>query len=252
MVDPEKLTLGVNNPHSEKIMSNLNYARFVRVLTRCVEIAAEQDLPPIINLIYQASAKPQVEAFLTAASNVDKATTAFSKENREGLEALRQLDTPYRVARSAVLAVVETARLPDTLKGQPTDTDKLNAIEKLLDILADHAGEPWADALLQGEFSTKGAVAVKELNESIAANKALNKAQMARAQAYGPAYQSYISFKHVVRDALGSGSKQYRRVHLRASPAAASEDSAPVNPGAPDGDGAIVATPPVGANDSVA
>jgi hypothetical protein len=230
-------------------MSNIDYPRFVRVLTRCVEIAAEQGLPPVISHIYQASAKPQVEAFLTAADSVDKATRAFSTENREGLEALRQLDTPYRVARSAVFAVVKTDKLPDTLKEQPTDTDTLNAIKRLLDILAESAGQPWADALLQGELSTKGAATIKALNESIAANKALNKAQIARAQAYGPAYESYLSFKRVVRDALGSGSKQYRRIHLRASPVTAPENGAPVG----DGTISIVTVPPVVcANDTVA
>jgi hypothetical protein len=213
-------------------MANIDYARFVRVLTRSVEVATEQGLPPIIAHVYQASAKPHVEAFLTAADDVDKATSAFSKENREGLDALRDLDTPYRVARSAVLAVVKDAKLPDTLKAQPTDTDKLNAIEKLLDVIDEHAGEPWADALLQGAFGTKGAVAVKELNESITANKALNKAKMARAQAYGPAYESYLSFKRVVRDALGPGSKQYRRLHLRASSGPV-EDDAPASDSAP-------------------
>jgi hypothetical protein len=216
-------------------MSNIDYVRFVRILTRCAEVATEKDLPPIIGHVYQASAKPHVEAFFAATDDVDKATTAFAKENREGLDALRELDTPYRVARSATLAVIKDAKLPDTLKSQPTDTDQLNAIEKLLDIIDDHAGEPWADALLQGEFGTKGAAAVKELNESIAANKALNKAQMARAQAYGPAYESYLSFKRVVRDALGPGSKQYRRIHLRASAGTGADDGAPADGSAPEG-----------------
>jgi hypothetical protein len=229
-------------------MSTIDYSRFVRVLTRCAEIAAEPDLPPILNLIYQASAKPQVEAFLAAADNMDKATRAFSKENREGLEALRQLDAPYRVARSAVVAVVMTDKLPDTLKAQPTDTDTLHAIEKLLDILAEYASQPWADALLQGELGTQGAATVKALNASIAANKALNKAQMARSQAYGPAYESYLAFKRVVRDALGPGSKQYRRIHLRASPVATPEDGPPVG----NGTDSIVTAPLVGANDSIA
>ena len=110
----------------------------------------------------------------------------------------------------------------------------MNAIEKLLDVLDEHVGQPWADDLIQGEFGTKGAKAVKELNESIAANKALNKAQMARAQAYGPAYEKYLRFKRVVRDALGPSSKQYRRIHLRASSGDVEGDSAPpASAGAP-------------------
>jgi len=215
------------HPFIRGIMSAIEYIRFVRILCRCVEVSLEPGLPAIIRQVYEVSAQSSVEAFFLRSKEVDQATEAFAKENREGLEALKELDGPYRVTRSAVSAIAMKVNLPDTLKAQPTDTDKLNAIEKLLDVLDDHAGEPWADDLLQGEFGTKGAKAVKELNEAIAANKALNKAQMDRAAAYGPAYEKYLRFKRVVRDALGPSSKQYRRIHLRASAGAAEGQDAP-------------------------
>jgi hypothetical protein len=63
------------------------------------------------------------------------------------------------------------------------------------------------------------------MSESIAANKVLSKARSDRAAAYGPTYEKYLRFKQVVRNAYGPGSKQYRRIHLRAAPGAAIAES---------------------------
>jgi hypothetical protein len=222
-------------------MANIDYDRFVRVLTRCVELGADAAQPPIIGHVYKETAEGPITAFLAANKAVTAAMTAYAKENREALKALADLDVPYRAARSAVLAMMPETVLPDTLKSQPTDTDKLNAIERLLDVVDDHAGKPWADTLLQGEFGQKAPATVKELNEAITANKELGQSTMARAAAYGPAYEVYLRFKRVVRDTRGPGSKEYRRIHLRASPGAGGKEDAPVDdapednaaPGAP-------------------
>jgi hypothetical protein len=48
-----------------------------------------------------------------------------------------------------------------------TDTDQLNAIEALLDVLDEHAGQGWADEQAQSGFGKKAAGTVKELNEAI-------------------------------------------------------------------------------------
>lgn len=211
-------------------MPTIDYSRFVRVLTRCQEVAAEQGVPRIIAHVYTASAEAPIGAFLAAHQDYEDAACSFSREEREAFEALEELDSPYRVARSSVFAVLKITNLPDTLKMQRTDTDKLNAVERLLSIVQEQAGAPWADELLQGEFGIKGTRTAYELKEAIVANKALNKAQIVRANAYGPAYDGYLAFKHVVRDALGSNSKQYRRIHLRASAADDEESKGHVPP----------------------
>lgn len=197
---------------------SIDYDRFERVTTRCVEVGTDPGLPSIIGLLFKETAEAPIQAFLQASTAVDSAMSAFGRENREALDALNKLDGPYRSARSAVLAVLPETVLPSTLKSQPTDTDKLNAIERLVDVIDDHMGKAWADVLLAGDFGQQAPKAVKELNEAIAANKALSKAIGARAAAFGPAYEVYLRFKRVVRDTLGPGSKEYRRIHLRASP----------------------------------
>ena len=119
-----------------------------------------------------------------------------------------------------VRAYVPTLIVPDTLKRQPTDTDKVSAVEDLLDAIDDHVGEKWADEALSGEFGTMAPKFIKEMSESITASKSLSAARETRASAYGPAYEKYLAFKRVVREAHGPTSKEYQRIHLRAKTAA--------------------------------
>jgi 3-oxoacyl-ACP reductase-like protein len=199
----------------------IDYERFARVITRSIEVGNEPNADPVVATIFKQTLSDAAADYLALDAGVSTAMTSFGKENREALDALVSLDGPYRVARAAVLAMLPNTDLPDTLKSQPTDTDQLNAIARLLDLIDDHVGEQWADVLLAGEFGTKAAKTVQELSESIAANKALSKARSDRAAAYGPTYEKYLRFKQVVRNAYGPGSKQYRRIHLRSSPGAA-------------------------------
>lgn len=202
----------------------IDYERFARVITRSIEVGNEPDANAIVVTVFKETLADAAAGYLAAEAAVSTEMAAFAKENREALEALASLDAPYRVARAAVLAMLPGTNLPDTLKSQPTDTDKLNAIARLIDLIDDHVGEEWADLLLGGEFGTKAAQATQELSESIASNKALSKAKGDRAAAYGPTYERYLRFKQVVRNAYGPGSKQYRRIHLRASPGASGPD----------------------------
>jgi hypothetical protein len=216
-------------------MASIDYGRFYRLLTRCTEVAAQAGLPGIVSIVYKDKAEAPIVAFINGCKGTETAMASFVKENREALEALGQLDGPYRVGRSTVAAMIGQIALPDTLKSQPTDTDKLNAIERLVDVIDDYAGQPWADSLLQGELGTQAPKTVKELTEAIAANKVLAKAQLDRAAAYGPAYEAYLGFKRVVRDALGPNSKEYKRIHLRATSGTPAETGA-AKPDAPKND----------------
>ncbi len=206
-------------------MGSIDYGRFNRILLRCAEVAAEPGMKASVVRVYDDTLKVAADQFHEAYDSVAKAESSFNKENREAIEALTALDAPYREARSVIKAYAPETVLPETLKVLRTDTDKLDAIEKLVDVLDDHSGEPWADELSQGEIGKKAAATVKELNESIAANKALAAARDARASTYGPAYERYLRFKRVVRDALGAKSAQYKRIHIRAN--AGADDAAP-------------------------
>ncbi|HZF50469.1 MAG TPA: hypothetical protein VE093_17550 [Polyangiaceae bacterium] len=206
-------------------MAHIVFGRFKRLLTRCQEVASEPAMNAGVVAVHTSVVKPAADAFLKAHDAVVQGETDLAEQGSEAAVALREMDPLYRVARSVLLAFKPGAVLPITLRSQPTDTDKMNAIEDLLKALNKHAGEAWADAQLQGAFGVSGAKAVTSMKEAIAANKALSKAREDRASAYDPAYDGYLAFKRVVRDALGSKSKQYKRIHLRDTGADADADA---------------------------
>lgn len=229
-------------------MRRIHYSVFVRLLSRCVEVVQEPNAPPVVVEVYKASVEQPITSFLTASDEVDNARRLFDKTSREANEALEEVDNPYKLARSSIVAVVKGNHLPAALKSQRTDTDKLNAIEKLLGILNQHQGQPWADTLRQGDFGIKGEQASQALRAVITASKALTTARLVRAKLAEPMYATYMDFKCVIRDAFGSTSKQYRRVHLRASPTEGKTEPTPEEgfiPGAtgeeppPEGEGNV-------------
>jgi phosphotransferase system HPr-like phosphotransfer protein len=213
-------------------MTAIDYARFTRTLNRCEEIAGEPGMKASVVLTYTQVLEAASGVYRTADDGVTKAASAFAKENKEAHAALAALDGPYREARSMAAAFVTGIKLPDTLKVQATDTDKVDAIESLLSIVDDHQGEAWADLVLKGDLGAKGQATILEINEAIEANKGLSEARSVRAAAFGPAYEQYLKFKRVVRDALGAKSKQYKRIHVREGHASSGEEGPPVVNGA--------------------
>lgn len=231
-------------------MRNLNYAQLNRFLLRAEEIAQEASINVTIKNIYDEVLKPKAQAYRNAYDAIAVTESKSKKEGGEAYDAVKALEKHYKTARSAVVAVLPSTVLPKTLASQTTDTDILYAIETLIDIIDDHVGQKWADDLLSGEFGTASAKAVKELTESIAANKDLSAAISTRAGSFGPAYEGFLAFKRVVRDALGSTSKQYQRLHLR-TPAGGDDeelDKTPAPVGSPDG-GAGNTAPAPGADE---
>lgn len=198
-------------------MRRPNYAQLNRYLRRAEEIAQEPSMNVTVKNIYNEALKAKADAYRSAYDAIAVAESKSRKEGGEASSAVKALEKHYQTTRAAVLAVIPTAVLPKSLSSQTTDTDTLYAIETLIEAVEDHVGQKWADDLLSGEFGVASAAAVKELTESIAANKELSTAVADRAAALGPAYEGLVAFKRVVRNALGSTSKQYQRLHVRSS-----------------------------------
>lgn len=222
---------------------NISHDTFTRLLLRCLEISKQPGINPAILGVYKDTLEAPANEYLGTDAAVNASLIAFEKENSEAFGALSSLDGPYKVARSALRAIYpSTAKAaPLTLKSLPTDTDKLKAIQWLLDSIQGHAGEAWADAILAGEYGVSASKSITEVEEAIAANKAYTKAKMDRADAAVLAYSRFIDFRQLVREACGAGSKEYQRLHLRGSspkdePEADSEGeaSAPLSPPTPN------------------
>jgi len=193
----------------------INYELFARLMNRSGELARQAGIPSMVRRVYNERLKERAEGFLSADAALTRAMGADRKESSEAKRFLGVLDRPYTLARATALAYKPHLVLPETLKAAPTDTDKMNAIETLLDVVEAAASQGWAQDLLSGPFGTVGPSTVKEIDEAIRADASLSAARQARAQAYGPAYDEYLSFKRVVRMACGPRSREYHRIHLR-------------------------------------
>jgi hypothetical protein len=200
----------------------IKFERFTRVIHRCIEIRKQPDIDPIIITVYDEALAQPAGAYLGAVAAITAAASAHRQKKAGVAEALALLNAPYKTARSALKALHPeyTSTMPRTLKALTTDTDKRQAIVALLGAIQKHAGAPWADALLSGDFGAKAPAAVALFDEMVTASSNLARAKADRAAAFGPAYDKYLDFKSVVREARGARSVEYRRIHLRASPGA--------------------------------
>lgn len=195
----------------------IQYGKLERMLTRCGETAQGSDCVPAVKRVYEERLKEKADPYMKACARYRKGESALRKESREAWDALLELDQPYRLCRSVVRAYLPDETIPETLKTLTTDTDRMNAVEQLLNLLTENSSAAWADEQASGEFGIKAPKTVKELDEAITANKAFCKARDDRATTYGPAWERYLSFKRVVRDAYGPTSKQYKRIHIRSA-----------------------------------
>jgi hypothetical protein len=198
---------------------SIDYPRFARYLNRCIELAAQNGIKEIVTITYNGILKPLVEPYLALDKAVTKAEETFTADNTASGLALRAFDSEFATARAAAIGFLPNLVIPESLKAQPTDTDKANAVEKLLDTLTEHKNELWAKTLLEGAFGTQAAIVLKDLHDETESNKALSRARTDRAKAYGPTHEKYMSFKHVVRAACGPHSKEYHRIHMRGTAA---------------------------------
>jgi hypothetical protein len=204
-------------------MPAIDFERMKRVLLRCRELAESKDVLPIVRTVFADRLDALASEFVAAHDAMPLAESSSRKEVKEAREKLADLDQPYREARAVYLAYYPEAVLPETLRSQPTDTDKKHAVLTLLDRIDDNVGAGWADALLDGPFGKEAGPTVAEVDEAAAATAELAAARNRRARALGPAYEAYLAFKNVVRNTYGPKSLQYRRIHLRSDGSLADE-----------------------------
>jgi hypothetical protein len=198
-------------------MKRMNYNLLNRLLLRSAEIAEEAAVGSPIRNVYNAALKAKAEAYRSAFDIIALAESHGRQQKLAAKVALAELRRPYKAARAVVLAIHPTKVVPAALSAQTTDTDKLYAIETLVSVIQEYAGEVWADDLLSGEFGAKGAEAVKTLTSLIDASNEQSAAVQDRAEAFEPAYTAFVAFRRVVRGALGSSSKAYRRLRVRST-----------------------------------
>jgi hypothetical protein len=187
----------------------------LRLVMRSGEVATTPGMAEEVTQVYSDVLAPAGAVFCTSHEAVAIAQTQAAKKALAVEGLLAEFDAVYRAARSVVLAYEPATTLPDTLKAQPTYTDALCALTTLVKVVKVHAGETWADKLSAGRFGTLAPKVEMGLTESISAGNVLAVARQQRANAYVAAYDRYLAFKRVVRDALGSSSVYYRKLNPR-------------------------------------
>jgi hypothetical protein len=206
-------------------MPRIDFGRFDRLLTRCVEIGTDPAAPSTVAFVHQRCLDAPARAFRAAHADLPRAESVWRKAKAEAQAALRGFDSTYRQARGVIRAFDPARELPDTLKRQRTDTDQILAIRALLKIVADHAGLAWADSLAQGAFGQEAPAVLEKLAAIEGAAKGLAAARRTRAEAFALAHVQFIAFKRLVRDAHGPHSHQYRKIHLRRASQAGEEET---------------------------
>jgi hypothetical protein len=201
----------------------VKHNRMVRSLERAGEVAHDPAVSEGVKLLYDDVLAAKATAFRLAHETVRTAQAAVVRANLKRQQQLAVFASPYALTRVIVLAHDPGAQLPETLKAQATDTDTLVAVSDVLSIVQLHAGEPWAEQLLADSFGTLAPAVKTALEDAIAANKALWIAQRDRADAFGPAYEAFLSFKRAVRADLGASSPHYRRLRTYTAPSPVEE-----------------------------
>ncbi len=167
----------------------------------------------------------RANAYRAAHRALKDAEIVAKKERGEALAALEQIHQPYIKARAVTEQYVSDLAIPKSLKSLATDTDKVDAIRTLLEILDLHDDEPgWASELTAGDFGRLAPEAIREISEWIGANANLEKAVRARMEAYTAAWEPFLGFRDVVRATYSSSSVHYRRLLVRSNGKLAVDD----------------------------
>lgn len=209
----------------------IDYPRMLRVVTRADELAAREDVIPIVRTVYQQTLAPQVAAFIGAHRAIENAEVAHQKERGEALVMVAKIAQPYVEARTAMAIFIDDLALPKALSTLKTATDKRDAISTMWEMLDERDDEPgWAKDLTDGPFGQLAVDTIREITEWIAADGDLEKAVRARAAAYAEAYPRFLAFRGQVKASYGRSSVHYRNLLVRSNGKLAVDDPTETDP----------------------
>ncbi|HEY5960756.1 MAG TPA: hypothetical protein VIV60_29580 [Polyangiaceae bacterium] len=186
------------------------------------------------------------EAYATADIAVRAAELSAKKEIRESLEALAPLKKIYEEARVAIAAKGGTVYAAATTFMTPDDF--LHVAEDMEEELSRATGDDWAAGIV-AILTPLIESATKERLEANDAQKALQRAQLARDQAEGAMRPVLVQFRRAVRATFDSSSKAHQELRDRRGHEVAAEETeetdaaVTANPGA-GGNGAPIANQP--------
>ena len=194
--------------------NRMTHKQFFRLLARANEIASQPGMNKRVTQVHAAVFAPAADVYCENHEAVAVTESKLAAANLALEKTFAAFDGCYRATRSVALAFHPALKVPETLKRQTTDTDKLIAVTTLVDLVTSHATEDWAKDELAGEFGSLSQTYTAELNLVITNARLLSTAKQTRATLYPEAYEKFLSFKQVVKDTLGASSPEYRRLKV--------------------------------------
>jgi hypothetical protein len=176
----------------------------------------------------------QCDAYAAADAAARAAEHSANKETRESLEALAPLKKIYEEARVPIAAHGGTAYPAATTFLTPDDF--LHVAEDMEEELTRATGDAWAASMV-AVLTPLIESATKERLEANDAQKALQRAQLARDQAEGVMRPVLVQFRRAVRATFGSSSKSHQELRDRRGHEAATDDPVETDAGASAGTG---------------
>lgn len=164
----------------------------------------------------------QCDAYAAADAAVRAAEQSAKKEIRESLEALSPLKKIYEEARVPIAAHGGTAYPAATTFMTPDDF--LHGAEDMEEELTRATGDAGAASLV-AVLTPLIESATKERLEANDAQKALQRAQLARDQVEGAMRPVLVQFRRAVRATFGSSSKSHQELRDRRGHEAATDDT---------------------------
>ena len=209
----------------------IDYPRMVRVAIRSDELAAREDVIPIVRTVYQQKLAAAVAEFIASHKAIENAEKAHEKERSEALIMLAKIEQAYIEARTAMAIFIDDLALPKALSTLSTATDKRDAIATRWEMLDERDDEPgWAKDLTDGRFGQLALETIREITEWIAADGNLEKAVRARAAAYAAVYPPFLAFRGQVKASYGKTSVHYRGLVVRSNGKLAVDDPTDADP----------------------
>ena len=194
--------------------NRMTHRQFFRLLTRAQEIASQAGISKQVSQVHAAVLAPVADVYCENHGAVDVAYSKLQTAKLALGTTFAVFDGCYRTTRSVALAFHPALKVPETLKQQPTDTDRLTAIKTLVDLVTSYSAEEWAKDQLSGEFGALSTTYVAELKQVITYAKDHSDAVQTRIGSFPEAYDKFLRFKQVVKDTLGASSLEYRRLKV--------------------------------------
>ena len=183
----------------------IDQQRFDQLLQRCAELAAEVS---VVHGAWEEHLRRAAENWQAAHWQVQRLERSHLRADPAQLEALQPA---YQTARRMALRNLDDLSIAAALDSQQPQ-QSLYDVHELMESARQYQPEPWALAVLRGEFGRQATRILQPAWKAMQADRALRSAIEQREHLRIEANEGYQAFRRAVRAILGSQSEAARRI----------------------------------------